>query len=307
MNSSLLYNQTGDLPVSLVNDYFFRILFERNETALKGFLSALLRIQPDEIEDAKIINPIKPGMVLTDKEFHLDLLVKMKGQHVNIEMQVVDYHNWNDRSLAYLCRQFDNLNKGDDYACVTPVIHISLLDFTLFETEPEFYATYKMLNVKKPAQIYNSKFVLSVLELNQIDLATEEDKEWNLDLWARFFKEKTWEGLRMLAEQSKYLASAADTAACIVMDPEEERQMRYRQEMAAYKKMDEKLRTEMQEQLTDTIEKLAEAKEEITAKDQQLTAKDQQLAETKEELTEVKKELATMAEEIKRLKAQIKD
>ena len=53
------------------------------------------------------------------------------------------------------------------------------------------------------------KFELKVLQLNQIELATEEDKLYNLDEWARLFKAKTWEELKMVAQQNKYLNEAA--------------------------------------------------------------------------------------------------
>lgn len=48
------------------------------------------------------------------------------------------------------------------------------------------------MNVKT-GKIYNDKFVLNVLSLNRIELATEKDGEWGLDRWAALFKAKTWE------------------------------------------------------------------------------------------------------------------
>ena len=41
--------------------------------------------------------------------------------------------------------------------------------------------------------IYNDNFTLNVLDLNQIELATEEDKAYKIDYWAKLFKAKTWE------------------------------------------------------------------------------------------------------------------
>jgi hypothetical protein len=32
-----------------------------------------------------------------------------------------------------------------------------------------------------------------VLDLRQIDMATDEDKAYKLDYWARLFKARTWE------------------------------------------------------------------------------------------------------------------
>ena len=60
----------------------------------------------------------------------------------------LSYGHWPERSLSYLCRAFNNLNPGEDYHKVKPVIQIGLLDFTLFPEHPEFYATYRFLNKK---------------------------------------------------------------------------------------------------------------------------------------------------------------
>lgn len=67
-----------------------------------------------------------------------------------------------------------------------------------------------MMNVKKH-YIYNDKFTLNVLDLNQIHLATDEDKAYGIDYWARLFKAKTWEDLKMLAEKDDTLEETCET------------------------------------------------------------------------------------------------
>ncbi len=47
--------------------------------------------------------------------------------------------------------------------------------------------------------LYSSKFAVNVLDLSHIELATEEDKSWDLDFWAKLFKAKTWEKMKMSA------------------------------------------------------------------------------------------------------------
>ena len=58
-------------------------------------------------------------------------------------------------------------------------------------------------------KIFSSKFKLSVVDLKHIELATDEDKAFQIDYWARLFKAKTWEELKMVAEKSEYLNEAA--------------------------------------------------------------------------------------------------
>ena len=50
-----------------------------------------------------------------------------------------------------------------------------------------------------------------MLSLNQIELATEEDKKWHIDEWARLFKATTWEELKMIAEKDKVYSEAANS------------------------------------------------------------------------------------------------
>lgn len=50
-----------------------------------------------------------------------------------------------------------------------------------------------------------------MLDLTHTDLATDEDKSWQLDYWARLFKATTWEELNMLAQNNTYMAEASAT------------------------------------------------------------------------------------------------
>ena len=68
-----------------------------------------------------------------------------------------------------------------------------------------------MLMNTKNHRIYNSNFVISVVDLTQIELATDDDKKYHLDYWAQLFKAKTWEELKMLASGNEYLESAAQS------------------------------------------------------------------------------------------------
>lgn len=107
-----------------------------------------------------------------------------------------------------MCRAFDQLQSGQEYETALPVHHIGFLDYTLFKEVPEFYATYRLMN-EKNHHIYSSKFILSVLNLTCIELATEDDKAYKIDYWARLFKAKTWEEIQMVAKENEYLEETA--------------------------------------------------------------------------------------------------
>ena len=114
------------------------------------------------------------------------------------------------RAVMYLCRSFDHLNRGQDYTEAKSVIHIGFLDYTLFPEYPEFYASYKLINIKNYRK-YSDNLTLNVIDLSHIDLATEEDKYYHIHKWAMLFKATTWEELKMIAEKNEYLKEASKT------------------------------------------------------------------------------------------------
>ncbi len=110
-----------------------------------------------------------------------------------------------------------SLKSGQDYGDIMPCLHIGIIGFDLFETENEFYSRYRLQNVKNQ-HIYTSKFGINVLNLRKTDQATEEDKINGLDVWAKLFKAKTWEEIRMLAETNDFVKEAATSIYAVSED-----------------------------------------------------------------------------------------
>lgn len=193
----------------MTNDYMFRAVLQSNNKVLRGLICSLLHLKETEVHSVEITNPIILGEAISDKEIRLDIHVRLNNKAaINLEMQVVNHLNWQNRSLLYLSRSYDSLNRGQDYLDVQPAIHIGFLDYTLFPDHPEFYATYKMTNMKNH-QIYSDNFVLNVVDLSCINLATDEDKTYHIDSWARLFKATTWEEVKQMAATNEYLKEAS--------------------------------------------------------------------------------------------------
>ncbi len=227
--------QSGNLCYNMTNDYMFRAVLQKNTKVLKGLIGALLHLDPESIE-VEITNPIILGKSFENKDMILDINVIINGQtRLNLEMQIVNYHNWKERSLSYLCRSFDNVYKGDDYIKAIPVIQISFLDFDLFPENPEFYATYMMKNIKNDI-IYTDKMHLSVIELNHTELATDEDRRYGIDQWVTFFKTKTWKELKAMTATNQYMEAAADTIFELSSDENIRELCRRRADYEAYER-----------------------------------------------------------------------
>ena len=218
MSTTTFYSATGKVPYQLTNDYLFQAVLQSSNKTLKGLVCSLLHMNPKKIHSVVITNPIELGKKIDQKKFILDVRVVLDNQlSLNIELQVVNQGNWPERSIVYLCRSFDQLNKGQDYIEVMPVVQVCILDFTLFCDDPEFYATYKLMNIKNH-KIYSDKIQVSVLDLTQIKLATEEDRRYRIQKWARLFKATTWEEIKMLAKKDEEIESAAQAVYELTAD-----------------------------------------------------------------------------------------
>ena len=277
-----LEKATGEIKYNMTNDYMFRALFQQNTVALKGLLSSLLHMPPEDILSVEIMNPIVIGETINDKEFRLDIKAVLNHyQQINLEMQVVNRHDWPERSIGYLSRMYNNLQKGDQYINVKPAIHVGILNFSPFEDEPIFYSQNVLMDMNKH-RIYSDKFQVNVLELKQIELATEEDKKWNLDFWAKLFKARTWEELKMIAKDNEYFTEASNTLCDLYADFNVRERCRDREDYELEQKY-----------LHDTIEQqeieLKHKNELIKQKDTLLEQKDAVIEQLRRELEEQKR------------------
>lgn len=247
----------GIIDYNMTNNYMFRYILQNNKKVLTGLICSLLSLKPDQIKSLEITNPIDLSVEISGKEFILDISVILNNDtFINLEMQIANEYNWAERSLMYLCRSFDHLYRGQKYEEALPVHHIGFLDFTLFPKYPEFHATYQLLNIKNH-HLYSSKFSLSVVDLTKTEMATQEDKHNKLDYWARLFKAKTWEEIKMLATNNEYLEEAA--ASIYVANAEEivRQQCRAREDAERRERTLERDLNLAKEKLADSESKLA--------------------------------------------------
>ena len=223
INNYTFWNASGQIPYNMTNDYMFRAVLQSNNRVLRGLICSLLHLSEQKVISVEITNPII-------KEFRLDINVNLNNRTlINLEMQIANKLNWRERSVMYLCRSFDHLSHGQNYSEAKSAIHIGFLDYTLFKERPEFYASYKLINVKN-RQKYSDSLTLNVVDLSRIDLATEEDKKYHIHEWALLFKSTTWEEIKMLASKDEYLQEASETMCRMSADDLVRKRCRDREE-----------------------------------------------------------------------------
>ena len=281
---------TGPITFRLTNDLLFHKVMQHSNHALCDLVCALMGYQAKDIKSVILENPIDYGN-FSSKYIYLDIKVLLNdNERINIE--IMCYHDayWNERSMLYLCRTFDALDIGEDYAELIPATQISIMTYDLFPEKPEFYARHQMMNIRthKP---YTSKFSLNVLSLNRTELATKQDKKNDLVFWAELFNADTWEKLRSLSTHSQAFKEVAEIMyTSHVMDEE-------RVYLDAHQRF-----LDLQASQLKTVERM---KEIVAEKDSALAEKDSALAEKDSTIAEKDSTIAEMNSEIERLKAQI--
>ena len=303
---------SGSIRFTLTNDYMFHIVFEKNKAALIKLIASLFHMSTDEIISLEVMNPIDYGAAINEKMIILDLKLLMNGcRIVNIEMQVVNTGNWPYRSVLYLCRCYDNVLKGNDYDTIMPTRQISIIDFDLPETGPEFYSTHHFSN-DRTGNIFVDNFELSVLNLTQTDNATDDDKTWQIDQWAKLFKATTWEELRMIAAQDKEMTNVAKT----LLEMNEDlyaRAWAHSREMAIFdarclKAQKKKALDELEnatKELENTTKELENTNRELENTNRELESTNKVLESTNKELENTNRELESTNREVDRLRAKL--
>ena len=295
MNHQKIQNQitadipTGKLPFRMTSDILFKVLMQSSKNVLKGIVCSYLDLAPETIKSIDISNPISLKEDIAAKEMILDIKAILNDKTIiNLEMQVINFNDWTERSLSYLCRCFDNLGPGHGYLHVKSAVHIGFLDYTLFPDHPEFYATYRMIN-ERTGQLYSSKFRISVVDLTKRNLATKEDIAHHRDLWAAFFKATEWGEVMALAEKDKNISEAAVTLRKLSDD--ELFKMRYeaREDML---RQEWDMQYYYTNQINEKDAELAKQASELANQAAKLADKDTELADKDKIIEELKKQLA---------------
>ena len=188
-------------------DFAFKEIMA-DETTRIGFLSAILKLNPKNIKKTQILNTNLRKLHKDEKQGILDVRILMNDNtEIDIEIQLAELKVWADRSLFYLSKMYtEQIHEGQKYDIFKKCVSISILNFTLFPKEPEFYSCFRIMEEKRQT-IYTDKMEFHVIELSKIP------KEWkgenhNILLWAKFLNAERKEEFEMLAEKDSYIHHA---------------------------------------------------------------------------------------------------
>ena len=117
-------------------------------------------------------------------------------------------------------------------------------------------------------------FVSNILS----DIVTEEDKAYQIDYWARIFKAKTWEDIKMLAKENEYMQEAAKSLYVANADEIVREQCRAREDAERRERTAERNYRKAMQEKSKLIAQVSEQAAQLSEKDAQLREKDRNTA-----------------------------
>lgn len=200
-----------------------------DEKARTGFLSAMLKIRPEDIKETRILNANLRKGHEDDKQGILDVRILMNDAvEINVEIQLTRLKVWANRALFYLAKMYaDQIAPKQNYGVFKKCVSISILDFKLFPDEEDFYSCFHIREDTRNF-IYTDKMEFHVLELPKLPEELKEDCS-NIELWAKFINAERKEEFDMLAQKDPYIKSAYEQLQVVSQDKEKRLEYEARQ------------------------------------------------------------------------------
>ena len=172
-------------------DYAFKKIFGSAESKdiLISFLNALIYDGNPTIEDLDIINPNLPPKIEGLKDTYLDVKAKLNnGTLVIIEMQVLNVQSFGKRVLFNAAKTYAfQLQKGEGYRMLKPVIALTLTDFEMFPHRHSFTSRFVYREVSDSYVYPENDIELVFIELPKFTKDIEQ-LETITDKWIYFIK-----------------------------------------------------------------------------------------------------------------------
>lgn len=204
-------------------DFCFKELMEEADVR-KGFIAALLNVQPEEVTDTQLLPTHLRREHEDEKLGILDVKVLLNREiKLDVEIQISPYKMWAERSLFYLCKVFtDQMHPGDNYSVLGKCIHVGILDFVLFKDVQEYYSRFHFWEDARHS-MYTDKLEIHTLELPKLSQC--DYPETTLLKWTRFINAQNKEEMEMAAKSDEYVNKAYERLLHISAD--EQKRLEY--------------------------------------------------------------------------------
>ncbi len=172
-------------------DYAFKKIFGSLDSKgiLISFLNAMIYDGNPTIEDLEIINPNLPPKITGLKDTYLDVKARLAdGTLVIIEMQVLNVEFFGKRVLYNAAKTYaSQLQKGQGYRMLQPVIALTLTDFEMFENSDRVISRFVYKEETTNLRYTDNNMELVFIELPKFTKELSQ-LETLVDKWIYFMK-----------------------------------------------------------------------------------------------------------------------
>ena len=215
----------------LTDDYIFKRVFayKGNESVLKDFLEALLKI---EIKRIKITNPEIIPYEKGEKRGLLDIKAEINdGTMLDVEMQMKNERNTEERATEYMGKMIsEQLQVGEDYQNLKKSIVIFITNYNFLKRN-SYHSIGRMKFDKTIEDEYvnmgydkEDEVASKYIEVHYIELPKFKKKELSkftkLDQWMCIFTQNR-EGIMLAEKENKEIKRAINTLDFLSKDPKE--------------------------------------------------------------------------------------
>ena len=179
---------------NLSNDYLFKKIFTK-EKYLKQLLFDLFEVKIDTIEylNAELLKTNK-----INKVGIVDMLLKVNGEIVILELQNLDRHNFKERLLFYSSNIISNycLSESEDYNKLRNIKVYAIVNYNLLNDK-----IMNKVNLKTENRIFTSKLEYQIFDLSKVDKNNQRNKYYEI---VNLFKNNNKEELDKLIKSKIY-------------------------------------------------------------------------------------------------------
>ena len=190
-------------------DYIFKRLFGNKNKIdiLRNFLNSIIDLGTDELDSVILVNPQYDKTYKEEKMTIFDIkAVTKSGITYDIELQRTKVDMMAERTIFYTCRMLhEQLQSGNEYGKIKRAVTIVIADFDFVPDKDHYHGRYRYHDRENNSTL-SDVTEIHILELNKVQ-DVRDGKLWD---WMKFFKSKTKEEFKMLAENNKELEPAVD-------------------------------------------------------------------------------------------------
>ena len=171
-------------------DIVFKKLLTSDLSLLADLINAVLKLpKKQRIRKVDVRNPAILPEEITQKYIILDILATDEsGFLYEIEMQIRRYTSYSKRSLYYVSRLYaGQLDSGEAYENLRPVIGIHFLDYEEFPDYPDFHFCFEMRDSRHHGLLLTDDIQIHIFELPKFEKFGDKQLEDSINEWLRFF------------------------------------------------------------------------------------------------------------------------